>query len=346
MDRTRALLDGFMESQPSVGSPLSALGLGHMDGPDLLQEKLEGRQASAPPSEAERTPEPRRSADFHDLNETLRTAVREAKQEPEPPTPSSQQEDKQEPAETEKPSESKDPEFEGFHVLNDQAQMTRDELAKLRQEQQQMSRWMQQQYAFQQQEHASQQPAIEEQLYQEFGLSDPAVLRAYGDHIKQQVRAEQQQVYQQQVLPVLMQQQRDRMELSIARQKDALPHFEKYFNSGALKQLQEQLMQSHGVNAVAAINWDAELQKAYQTQDYPRLKAEYEKLEKGNKKSAESTDARKAEQKAKLSQVPKASREGGDSVPSFKKDIDALPASLSMRSFGREALRILARKQA
>lgn len=98
---------------------------------------------------------------------------------------------------------------------------------------------------------------------------------------------------------------------------------------------------------MAAINWDQQLAQAYQSADYPRLKAQLEKLEKTGKKETETKDKKKEQQKEKLGLVPKASVDNsGPGFDSWKKDIDKLPSSLSFRSFGREALKVLSSKRA
>ena len=347
MDKMRALLDGHMEGQPSP-SPLGALGLAHLDGPDLLQEKLEGREApTSLPADGERADTPRRSPDFQDIKDAWRKEREERQEDREPreDAPEPVKEEKPEPVakEDEKPKEY----FEGFHVLNDEMQRTRQELQTLAQQQAQREQELQRWFQYQQRQAAPQSPAIEEQLYQELGLQDPQALRAFSDAIVQRTRQEQQALYQQQVMPMLVQQQRDRFELAVARQKDALPEFDKYFNKQALHQLHETLIKSHGINQVAQINWDQQLAQAYQSADYPRLKAELEKLEKAGKKETESKDKQKEKQKEKLGLVPKASVDNsGTSFHTWKKDIDSLPRSLSMKSFGREMLKIVNSRRA
>jgi hypothetical protein len=349
MDNMRALLDGHMEGQPSP-SPLSALGLAHLDGPDLLQEKLEGREAPTQlPADGERAESPRRSPDFKDIKDAWREA-RQDRDESSEETSAPEKPDKPERTEpvAKEAKESKE-DFEGFHVLNDGLQQTRQELQQLSQAQAQREREMQQWFQNQQrQAHATPQaPAIEEQLYQELGLADPQGLRAFADAIVQRTRQDQQAQYQQQVMPMLVQQQRDRFELAINRQKEALPEFDKYFNKQALNQLHETLIKSHGIQQVAGINWDQQLAQAYQSADYPRLKAELEKLEKAGKKEIEGKDKQKEKQKEKLGLVPKANVDNsGTGFHTWKKDIDSLPKSLSMKSFGREMLKIVNTRRA
>jgi hypothetical protein len=348
-----------MEGQPSP-SPLSALGLAHLDGPDLLQEKLEGQTAPELPAEGEREPQ-RRSPDFKDIKDAWRESQRERK---EPKSndndPDDNREDLEEDLKDSDDLEKSDPDssksldkkekkedFEGFHVLNDEMQRQRQDFQNFTQQQAQREEQMQQWLYKHQQAAQPPQPKIEDALYQELGLQDAAPLYAYKDAILAQARQEQQALYQQQIMPMLVQQQRDRFDLAINRQKEALPQFDKYFNRQALNQLHETLIKTHGINNVAAINWDQQLAQAYQSADYPRLKAQLEKLEKTGKKETETKDKKKEQQKEKLGLVPKASVDNsGPGFDSWKKDIDKLPSSLSFRSFGREALKVLSSKRA
>ena len=338
MDKVRAMMDSMMgEAADKSASPLAALGLGHLSGgSDLLDDMLERRQASASPAEGGRS-SPERSSGF----DALKDQFRHPQPEPEPestPVPESH-EPPPEP-EHEAPPERK-PDYEAYHNLNHEMVQTRQEMEQYREGQRQMQQWMQQQEQARQQQQRQQTPAIEEQLYQEFGMADPAALRMYTDAIVTRIRNENQQQYNTNVLPVLVQQQRDRLDLAIARQKESCPRFDKYFVPEKLKGLQEQLIQRHGVNHVAAIDWDGQLQQAYKAADYQHLKAEYEKLEKASKKGADEKDARKAEQKKELPKVPKADQQSADSSPSYLKAIDALPRGLGFKTFGRKVLDIV-----
>jgi broad specificity phosphatase PhoE len=132
MDKMRNMLDTMMEGQSS-GSPLTALGLSHLDGPDLLQEKLEGRSApDTLPTKDERKPQDTpRSSDFsHAYRESLKERELEAEEKP---------------AATEReeaPEVPKEKEYEGFHVLNDELQATRQQIERMSQAQQQREREM------------------------------------------------------------------------------------------------------------------------------------------------------------------------------------------------------------
>jgi hypothetical protein len=311
--------------------------LSHLDGPDLLQEKLEGRSApDTLPTKDERKPQDTpRSSDFsHAYRESLKERELEAEEKP---------------AATEReeaPEVPKEKEYEGFHVLNDELQATRQQIERMSQAQQQrereMHQWLQQSRAPQPQQQG---PAIEEYLSQELGLQDPQALMAYKDAILQEFRKEQTQHYNQQIMPVLVQQQRDRFELAYNRQKEALPNFDKYFNRDGLRQLHEQLVRSHGINHVATVDWDAQLLQAYRSADYARLEAEYKKLEKVGKKEVDAKDAQKAKQKENLSKVPKAHTDSGSSTSgNWKKEIDNIPSSVGFKSFGREMLRVISKR--
>ena len=347
MDRTRALLDGFMEGQQQTGgSPLAALGLGHLDGPDLLQEKLEGQSASDSLShDDERAPKDTpRSSDFkdRDLKDYLRSK-REDKPEPSPrelPGDTERHEPEQ-PKEQEAP---KQEEHETFHLLNGELQAQREQLKRMEQDQARRAQEMQQYIQKQQAPAQPAQPAIEDYLSQELGIQDPGVLKQYKEQILQQARQEQQAHYQRNIAPILAQQQRDRFNLAMSQQKAELPHFDKYFNREALCNLHENLLRQHGVQSVAGVNWHQHLRQAYEAADYPRLKAEHEKLLKADKKQETAKEAKRAEQKANLSHVPKASTDSGATLSSWKKDIDNLPGSLGFRSFGREMLHMIRKK--
>jgi DNA-binding transcriptional MocR family regulator len=173
-----------MEGQQQTGgSPLSALGLGHLDGPDLLQEKLEGKSASESlPSEGERDPQtPTRSPDLkdRDLKEYLRSK-REDKQEAAPhELPGQTEKHEQEPDKIEPDAPTEDREAH-FHLLNGELQAQREQLRRMEQDQQRRSQEMQQWLKQQQAPQTPPQPAIEDYLSQELGIQDPGVLKQYN----------------------------------------------------------------------------------------------------------------------------------------------------------------------
>lgn len=345
MDKTRQYLDGIMSDQ-TQGNALSVVGLSHLDSSnDLLEDALSGgmKSPAAHPSTLPDLDPSRKSQDFSELNNTMKQALRGEQEDL--PDASGGSLGTEPDASAQRPEDKVSPEF---HSLNKELQesrkqfedYTRQQNEQRRQEQQQMQQWLAYQQQQQMQAQQANQPTFEDHLANEWGV-DPQALRQYTQHVAQQASAHQQQLINQQIMPLILQQQEHRFDAEYARAKEM--HGEKfgeYFSKDQMLNMYRGLVQKYGPNYVAQVNWQKEFGNAFASKDYARLQAEYNKLTEQSKKVEDKKESHKQQQKANLKLVPKANAQGASSTPSLSKDLDNLPSNLSFKQFGKEMLRL------
>lgn len=363
-DNITALMDRMSDSTDAKGqSPLTSIGLGHLDGPDLLQEALDnGIQKTLPSSftkktdandEAQQEANAKRKQQKRPFDDIKALAKQGLKEEALAERETTQRETEgavaQGQGSTTQPTQG-NPEWDRFHSINDEVQRTnrllqqqQAHIQRMEESRMQERAQLMQQMQAMQAAAAPKGPSPQEQYFIDAGI-DPQMMEAYRQGIMQQTQAQQQEFYNRHIAPMQHAQEVSRFTIAVAKAKAQFPHFDKYFPDGTTRQIFDAWTKTAGLQGLARTDWDAQFNEAYRKTDYSRLEKELAEISKGANKETERKEQVRETQKKDLKQAPRASASGGSAAPNWRKELDALPSHLSFQSAGREIMAAMKRR--